>query len=210
MERENHKQVTIDVRELPPSERHSKVIDVFTRLSAGEGIRVVSDHEPIHLIAQIKHSGIPIDDSAYSSTEREDGSYESILVKGRVTELNEGVKITSMDLERHYLNDMFSPVGIYSADNYRVILTYIRRGQCIPVHSPKVDLIFAVIKGAGTAIGGNQEFPLEPGSIIIVPRGKRRGITAKTDMEAIHFVSPVPNDEDHMEVQDKIAKGECA
>ena len=210
MEPESQKQATIDVRELPLSERHSKVIDVFKRLSEGEGIRIVSDHEPIHLIAQIKHNGIPIDESAYSSIEREDGSYETILVKGKATEVNEGVKITSMDSERHYLNDMFSPIGIYSGENYRVILTYIRSGQCIPVHSPQVDLVFAVIKGTGTAIGGHQEFSLGPGNILIVPRGKRRGIIAKTDMEAIHFVSPAPKDEDHIEVQDKISRGECA
>lgn len=210
MEHQNRKQLIIDVRETTPTERHNKVVEIFKGLNPGEEILIISDREPIHLIAEIKHNGIPIDESAYSSKEREDGAYESILVKGQVAELHDGVKFTSMDSERHYLDDMFSPVGVYSGDSYKVILTYIKGGQCIPVHSPQVDLVFAVIKGTGTAIGGHQEFSLGPGNILIVPRGKRRGIIAKTDMEAIHFVSPAPKDEDHIEVQDKISRGECA
>ena len=39
------------------------------------------------------------------------------------------IKVTSIDKERAYLNDRFSPVGIYATDSYKVIITYIKAGQ---------------------------------------------------------------------------------
>lgn len=210
MEIENHKPVTIDAREIRSNERHNRIIQIFKELAPGQEMRVISNHEPIHLIEQMRHEGIPLIDSLYAPVEKQDGSYESTLVRGEDFQLVGEIKITSFDLERHYSDEKFSPVGIYSTDSYKVILTYIKSGQCIPVHSPSVDLIFAVLKGSRKATAGNKEFQLEPGSILIVPRGERRGVVAKTDMEAIHFVSPVPNEKDHLEVQEKIRRGECA
>jgi quercetin dioxygenase-like cupin family protein len=97
-------------------------------------------------------------------------------------------------------------VGIYGTDNYKVIITYIKAGQFIPVHSPSTDLIFAVFTGTGTAFAGNREVPLNPGSILVVPGGEKRGIRAERDMEALHLVSPVPDDSDHTEVMKKLLK----
>ncbi len=70
-----------------------------------------------------------------------------------------------------------------------------------------MDLIFAVFKGNGIAVASETETELSPGSIVIVPRGERRGIRATTDMEAIHTVSPVPTESDHEEVMRKVSKG---
>lgn len=209
MDTRNHRQLIIDARDLPASERHSKIISEFRNLPPGEKMHIISDHEPIHLIQQIIHEGISIDEGAYSSTQRLDGAFETILVRGKDRETLEGIRFTSIDQERHYLDDRFSPVGIYSGDRYKVILTYLKAGQCIPVHSPSVDLIFAVLKGTGTATAGKNTYELQPGSILIVTGGERRGVEAKTDMEAIHLVSPTPSEEDHIEVEGKIERGEC-
>lgn len=209
MEVDSHKPITIDAREMPQFERHDRIIQIFRELLPGQELQIISNHEPTHLIEQMRHEGLPLVESAYSSVQRTDGSYQSTLVKGEDHQLFEGIKFTSLDKERLYSNEKFSPVGIYSTDNYKVIITYIRKGQCIPVHSPSVDLIFAVIKGTGKATAGNNEFQLEPGSILIVPRGERRGIAASSDMEAVHIVSPVPNERDHIEVQEKIGRGDC-
>jgi quercetin dioxygenase-like cupin family protein/uncharacterized protein (DUF2249 family) len=210
MERNKKKTKMVDARELPAFERHERFIQIFKKMQSGEELQIISDHEPLYLIDQIRHEGLVFLESEYTSSERPDGSYITTLVKGEDGGLFEGVKITSIDKERKYSKDRFSPVGIYSADSYKVILTYIRAGQCIPVHSPSVDLIFAVIKGTGIATVGNGKVQLGPGSIVIVPRGERRGIVAVTDIEGIHIVSPVPNEEDHKVVEEKIRKGECS
>lgn len=42
----------IDVREIPPRERHSRIFQSFDSLRPGEKIEITSDHEPRPLLAQ--------------------------------------------------------------------------------------------------------------------------------------------------------------
>ena len=92
----------------------------------------------------------------------------------------------------------------YGDGNYRVILTYIKADQYIPVHRPECDLIFLVHKGTGTAIAGSETREIGPGDILIVKKGTARGIRARTDMEALHLVTPPPGEKDHEDVMKKI------
>ncbi|AQL43996.1 hypothetical protein BV210_15370 [Halorientalis sp. IM1011] len=36
----------IDVREVPPKERHPKIMDAFADMDAGETLRLINDHDP--------------------------------------------------------------------------------------------------------------------------------------------------------------------
>ncbi len=198
----------IDVRSLPPHERHARVFDLFDALKPGESLSVVNDHEPVHLVAFMKHERRDFDVKAYRAYERGTGEWVGVFTKLAGTPGNgTGVVMTSFEKERQYGNSSFSPVPVYSTPSYRVLLTYIRAGQFIPVHSPGIDLIFVVQSGRGTAIAGDEKRRISPGDIVIVPRGVRRGILAETDMEALHVVSPPPGDSDHEEVSKKIAAG---
>lgn len=40
------KVTVLDVRELPPWERHPKIFDLFDSLSPGDSIKLVNDHDP--------------------------------------------------------------------------------------------------------------------------------------------------------------------
>ena len=198
--------VIIDASRIPPAERHRRIFEQFFSLKPGQELHVMVDHDPVHLVEHMKHEGLPIDNSAYRSYRDEDGTFTGIFRRLQNSPGEDRVKVTSIDKERVYLKDRFNPVGIYGTDNYKVIITYIKAGQFIPVHSPSTDLIFAVFTGTGTAFAGNGEVPLNPGSILVVPGGEKRGIRAETDMEALHFVSPVPDDSDHTEVMKKLLK----
>ena len=44
---------TIDVRALTPAERHPTIFGVLTSLAPGDGMRVISDHDPRPLRYQI-------------------------------------------------------------------------------------------------------------------------------------------------------------
>ena len=37
---------TLDVRDIPPSERHQRIHAVFEELDSGETLTIVNDHEP--------------------------------------------------------------------------------------------------------------------------------------------------------------------
>lgn len=36
----------IDVRDLPPKERHPKIMDAFAAMDAGETLTLINDHDP--------------------------------------------------------------------------------------------------------------------------------------------------------------------
>lgn len=198
----------IDVRELPPNERHGKVFELFDTLKPGETLLVVNDHEPVHLVAFMKHERRDFDAGAYSAYERKPGEWVGEFTKREgVPENGGGPVLTSFTKERHYSDSSFSPVPIYATPSYRVLVTYIKAGQFIPVHTPGIDLIFVVQSGRGTMVAGSEKREISSGDIVVVPRGVRRGVLAETDMEALHVVSPPPGDSDHEEVSRKIAAG---
>ncbi len=201
-------QQEIDVRGLPPHERHGKVFELFDALKPGETLLVVNDHEPVHLVAFMKHERRDFDSEAYSAHERKPGEWVGAFTKREgAPEGSAGPVITSFGKERQYSDSAFSPVPVYMAPSYRVLLTYIKAGQFIPVHTPGIDLIFVVQSGRGTMVAGNERRKIAAGDVVIVPRGVRRGVLAETDMEALHVVSPPPGDSDHEEVSRKIAAG---
>lgn len=43
----------LDLREIPPPERHPKIFDAFEELSSGEALTLVNDHEPRPLYHQM-------------------------------------------------------------------------------------------------------------------------------------------------------------
>jgi quercetin dioxygenase-like cupin family protein len=128
--------------------------------------------------------------------------------EGALEAQSDRIVITSFEKERNYDEHAFSPIPLYSTNEYRVILTYFKAGQFIPVHKPNLDLVFLVQSGTGEVVAGETRQRIKPGDIIIVPKGQRRGIKAYSDMEALHLVSPPPNDSDHEEVAKKLKNGQ--
>lgn len=49
------KTVTLDVRPMPPWERHTKIFDTFDSLGPGEALVIINDHDPRPLHYQLMH-----------------------------------------------------------------------------------------------------------------------------------------------------------
>ena len=207
MESQKETENLIDATELPPQERHYRIFEKFMSLKPGEVLQVIAGHEPAHLLQHMAHEGLPVDADAYYSQPNSDGTYSGFFTRIDSADGNSRVKITSFDRERKFSEKQFNPIGIYSGKSYKVVLTYIKAGQFIPVHSPGTDLVFAVFRGTGTGIFGDREERLVPGSVVVIPGGEKRGIRATTDMEGLHIVSPIPDESDHVEVFEKLSGG---
>ncbi len=203
---ENVTMIKLDVREIVPAERHATVFRMFGELEEGGELHVFVDHDPMHLLQHMKHEGLPVDADAYRISISEDGLYEAVFKKLPDKELPDGSVFTSFDQERSYSDDRFNPISVFRGDNYKVILTYIKKGQFIPVHSPSTDLIFMVYKGEGVAVLGSKQRGIKPGDLVMVRGGSGRGIKANTDLEGLHVVSPIPDENDHQEVVKKLAE----
>lgn len=44
---------TLDVREIPPAERHPKIFETFESMESGDSLTIVNDHEPKPLFYQM-------------------------------------------------------------------------------------------------------------------------------------------------------------
>jgi quercetin dioxygenase-like cupin family protein len=199
----------VDVRSLPPGQRHDVIFRVFDEIKPGEHILVVNDHEPVHLVHYLRHERRDFDGDAYTAYERTPGVWVAVIKRKNDVEPEQAERVirTSFGEERSFSAKEFSPVPVYTGKSYRVILTYLKAKQFIPVHTPKIDLVFVVTRGKGTMVAGDQRFPVREGDVIIVPAGTKRGVVAETDMEALHLVSPPPTDADHEEVARKLQSG---
>jgi len=198
----------IDVRALPPPERHGVIFKVFDELKSGRTLYLINDHEPVHLLHHMRHERSDFNADAYMAYEVDSNLWVCLFNKKTVSkpEGNE-VVITNIGRERAYDDRSFTPVPVYASKDYKVLLVYLKAGQFIPVHTPDIDLILIVHSGEGEVVAGDARKEVGPGDIVIVPGGTKRGIMARTDIEAFHLVSPVPAARDHDGVMENIREG---
>lgn len=186
----------LDLRNVEPQYRHKLVLDAFNKIKDVEELVVIADHYPAHLIQIL--SGLI---EKYNVEETNNGDFVLKVIK-------KGSKsIIGHISEYRKVGDTFTPIPVLRKDEYGVILVFFKAGQYIPIHAPDSDLIFYVLQGKGTAFVDNKEVEIREGSIIIVPRGVKRGIKAETYMEALHIVIPSPSVEDHEKVMKAAREG---
>ncbi|GAB7012830.1 DUF2249 domain-containing protein [Halolamina salina] len=68
-------ETTLDVREIPPSNRHPKIHDAFDSLDSGDELVIVNDHEPKPLFYEMQAEVESFDADGYSVEQRDDDEY---------------------------------------------------------------------------------------------------------------------------------------
>ncbi|WP_247010364.1 DUF2249 domain-containing protein [Halorientalis litorea] len=56
----------LDLREVPPPQRHPKIFDAFERLESGEALTLINDHEPTPLYHQLSAEVPAFDAEGYT------------------------------------------------------------------------------------------------------------------------------------------------
>jgi quercetin dioxygenase-like cupin family protein len=120
------------------------------------------------------------------------------------------VPATSLDAERTYDEARFSTSEVFRSHRAKVVCGYIEPGQFIPVHAPDSDVAITVLEGTGVVRDGDRDRRVEPGSVVAVPAGARRGVRADPDgrLEATLVTAPPPTDEEHGPVRRGLERGE--
>lgn len=72
---------TLDVRELPPAERHPKIHDAFADLESGEALTLINDHEPKPLFYELQAEVEHFDADGYDVERRGDSEFVATLPK---------------------------------------------------------------------------------------------------------------------------------
>jgi uncharacterized protein (DUF2249 family) len=66
---------TLDVRDVPPAERHPKIHSAFGELSSGETLTIVNDHEPKPLFYEFQAEVEAFDAEGYEVEQRQPNEF---------------------------------------------------------------------------------------------------------------------------------------
>jgi uncharacterized protein (DUF2249 family) len=66
---------TLDVREIPPAERHPKIHDAFESLESGDALTIINDHEPKPLFYEMQAEVDAFDADGYTVERRAADEY---------------------------------------------------------------------------------------------------------------------------------------
>ncbi|WP_436932183.1 DUF2249 domain-containing protein [Halosimplex halobium] len=72
---------TLDIRDVPPPERHPMIHEAFEDLASGETLRIVNDHEPKPLFYEFQAEVDEFDAENYSVERRETDEFVADLPK---------------------------------------------------------------------------------------------------------------------------------
>jgi uncharacterized protein (DUF2249 family) len=72
---------TLDLRDVPPPQRHPKIHDAFDDLESGESLELVNDHEPKPLFYEMQAEVDDFDADAYEVEQRAPDEFVAKLPK---------------------------------------------------------------------------------------------------------------------------------
>ncbi len=76
------------------------------------------------------------------------------------------------------------PQFVLDSDQAKVVLAGLEAGQRIPVH-PEALAGYIFLDGQGLMQVGDEQFPVGPGALVVVPAGVGRGMVAETRLAFI-------------------------
>jgi uncharacterized protein (DUF2249 family) len=91
----------LDVREIPPNERHDRIHDAFADLEPGESLTIVNDHDPKPLYYELSAEVPAFDDEAYAVEREGPERFVAELPKAEGGAEPETVRIRDLDGEPH-------------------------------------------------------------------------------------------------------------
>lgn len=71
----------LDLRDVPPAQRHPKIHDAFADLESGEALTLVNDHEPKPLFYELRAEVESFDAEGYEVERRGDAEFVATLPK---------------------------------------------------------------------------------------------------------------------------------
>lgn len=98
------------------------------------------------------------------------------------------MSVLNLQEQEEYSPEHYVPKFLHSSDKVRVILLCLDAGQEIPPHtSPEATL--HVVKGSGTITVGEQEMPVQQGTLVVVPAGVSHAVRSQEKMALLATVT---------------------
>lgn len=72
---------TLDLRDVPPPERHPRIHEAFAALESGEALQLINDHEPRPLFYEMRAEVEAFDADGYHVEQRGPNEFVAVLPK---------------------------------------------------------------------------------------------------------------------------------
>ncbi|MFC7185600.1 DUF2249 domain-containing protein [Halorubrum yunnanense] len=177
----------LDVRDLPPSERHGRIHDAFAALAPGETLTIVNDHDPKPLYHEMAAETPAFDEASYAM-EREGPSRfvaEFPKADGDGSPAAELARIADLDGEPH--------ADAFPGREPKAIRLSLEAGERVPEHDhPDRTGLFHVLEGAVDVALDGDPHRVEGGEILRFEGESAVEPTAREDSVALVVLSPRP------------------
>ena len=177
----------LDVRQLPPSERHDRIHDAFAELAPGETLTVVNDHEPTPLYHEMV-AEVPVFDADGYAVEREEASrFVAEFPKVEVESSAEKVRLADLDGEPH--------AAAFPGREPKTVRLSLDAEQSVPEHThPDRTVLFHALTGAFDVRLDGEEHAVEAGEIVWFDGETAVEPTATEDATALVVLAPNPDE----------------
>ena len=71
----------LDLRDVPPPQRHPRIFDAFESLDSGEALTLINDHEPRPLFYEMREEVDAFDADGYAVEQRGEHEFVATLPK---------------------------------------------------------------------------------------------------------------------------------
>jgi uncharacterized protein (DUF2249 family) len=167
----------LDVRDLPPAERHDRIFEAFESLSPGESLTLVNDHDPKPLYHQFVAEVPAFDADGYEVTQRGPEEYVATFPK-HGTQPPSRVTLSELD------GDPGAP--LFPGEEPKAIHLTLDPGEAVARHDhPGRDVLFLVRSGDVELTLGGDSYDLTAGDVVrfdgekeVAPRAGDEGATA--------------------------------
>lgn len=99
-----------------------------------------------------------------------------------------------IDLNEHieFSEEKYVSKILFDSDKVRIVLFCLKKGQEVPPHTAKPQVVMQVISGNGSFMVGNQTYKVKPDSVAICESMEAHGIKAEEPMVVLTSIIPRP------------------
>ncbi|WP_128905495.1 DUF2249 domain-containing protein [Halorubrum amylolyticum] len=177
----------LDAREIPPSERHDRIHEVFAELEPGETLTVVNDHEPTPLYHEMAAEVPAFDADGYAVEREEPSRFIAEFPKVEAESAAAKVRIADLGGEPH--------AAAFPGREPKTVRLSLDAGQSVPEHThPDRTVLFHALTGAFEVRLDGEEHAVEAGEIVRFDGETAVEPTATEDATALVVLAPKPDE----------------
>ena len=173
----------LDVREIPPNERHDRIHAAFADLEPGESLTIVNDHDPKPLYYELSAEVPAFDDGNYAVEREGPERFVAELPKSAPEPGPTAVRLDDLDGEPH--------APAFPGAEPKTVRLSLAAGESVAEHDhPDRTVLFHALEGAFDVALDGETRRVEAGELLRFDGERTVEPTAREDATALIVLAP--------------------